>query len=164
MSPGRTSSPRASSTRASSPSAPEGPTAAIRPSSIRTSAGPTVPATGSTTVPPATSSPRSRAPSAAAPRGLRRLLDLGRILGLAARDQQVEDRHAHGDAVGHLAHDHGVGPVGHLAGDLEPAVERPGMEDDHVRLREPHHLLGEAVVLRVLVEAREEMAALPLAL
>src|SRR5579875_2479706 len=151
MSPGSTSSPRASSTRASAPSVPGGPTATIRPSSTRTSPGPVVPATGSTTVPPATSS-RSLTP---APR---------RALGLAARDQEVEDRHAHGHAVGDLIHDHGIRAVGHLARDLEPAVQRAGVEDDHVRLREPHDVLGEAVVLGVLVEAREKVPALPLAL
>ena len=38
------------------------------------------------------------------------------------------------------------------------------MEDDDLRLREPDGLLGEAEVLRVLVERGEEVGALPLAL
>ena len=61
--PGRTSSPRASSTVASVASVPAGPRAAMRPSSIRTSSASTVPATGSTSRPPASSRrPLTRAP------------------------------------------------------------------------------------------------------
>ena len=57
------------------------------------------------------------------------------------------------------------GAVGDVARDLEAAVDRPGMQDDDVgRLRERGRRLGQAVVARVLVEAREEVAPMPLAL
>src|SRR6266436_8187468 len=81
----------------------------------------------------------SRPPPGPPPQRLERGLDLARarVLGLAARHQQVEERHPHRDPVRHLVHDDRVRPVRDRARDLEAAVQRPRMEDDDVRLREP---------------------------
>ena len=48
--------------------------------------------------------------------------------------EQVEHRHPHRDAVGDLLEDHRVGAVGDLRLDLDAAVHRPRVHDDHVRL------------------------------
>ena len=69
-----------------------------------------------------------------------------------AAQQQVEDRHAHRHAVRDLVEDHGVGTVRHLARDLDAAVHGAGMQDQHVLLRAPHALLGEAEAHVVLAQ------------
>src|SRR5690606_27662631 len=51
------------------------------------------------------------------------------VFGLAA-GAEVEDGHAHGDAVGHLIQNHAALAVGQLAVDLHPAVDRAGVHDD----------------------------------
>ena len=66
---------------------------------------------------------------------------IGRIVSLpAARmgpvgraaGQQVEHRHPHGDAVGHLRQDDAVRAVGHVAVDLDAAVHRARVQDEQV--------------------------------
>src|SRR5262245_22324371 len=47
-------------------------------------------------------------------------------------DQEVEDRHAHGDPVRHLLEDDRVGPIGHLGRHLDAAVDRAGVHDQNV--------------------------------
>ena len=71
-------------------------------------------------------------PLAAAPASSRRGASSPRRRG--AVGEQEEHGHAHGDAVGDLVHDQRGGAVGDVAGDLDAAVDRPGMEDDDVGL------------------------------
>ena len=61
-----------------------------------------------------------------------------RLVLLLPAGQQIQHRHAHGDAVGDLLENHRVRAVGDLGRDLDAAVHRPGMHDDHVRLRARH--------------------------
>ena len=53
----------------------------------------------------------------------------------AGAEQQVQDGHAHGDAVADLVEDQRAGQVGHLGGDLDPAVHGPGVHDQGVVAR-----------------------------
>ena len=66
---------------------------------------------------------------------------------VAAAEQQVEHGHPHRDAVRDLLEDHRVRAVGHLARDLDAAVHRPRVHHEHVLLRAPQALLGQAVAL-----------------
>src|SRR5262245_45798154 len=128
--------------------APGGAIDSMRPPRMVTSAMRSVPATGSTTVPPSSTSSslsfaaiasltRRRPPERAGVERVHLLghplfLDLARLRLTAPPDQDEERRHPHGDAVRHLVHDHRVRPVGDGARDLDAAVHRPGMEDDDV--------------------------------
>ena len=47
-------------------------------------------------------------------------------------EEEEQDGHAHGDAVGDLLGDHGVGQVGHLGGDLDAPVHGAGVHDEGV--------------------------------
>src|SRR5512134_1560502 len=143
ISPGATTHPSGTSTTVAPSTGRPLPTRAIRPCSISTSAGPFRPLAGSTTSPPFNSSFTS-----------------GRLFFGATR-QQVEDGHAHGDAVRDLLEDDGIGPVGHLGRDFHAAVHRAGMHDDGVVLRELRPLRRESELLEVLAGVREEVPVHP---
>src|SRR5437016_5801152 len=66
------------------------------------------------------------------------------LISLAATGQQVQHRHADGDAVRDLLEYHGVGTVRDFGVDLDAAVHRPGMHDDDVGLRARDARLGHA--------------------
>src|SRR5579862_8261700 len=151
ISPGATTSPVASRTAGSPPApcsprcsprsrrAPRSPpspsrsrsiTAVTTPSSISRSWAPSRPWLGSISLPFAISSRPEGAPEpAAAAVGVGAGIS-GRLLVHAG--EQVEHGHPHRDAVRDLLEDHRVRTVGHLAGDLDAAVHRPGVHDDHV--------------------------------
>src|SRR5207249_11964310 len=74
--------------------------------------------------------------------------------------QEVEDGHAHGDAVGDLIHDDRVRAVGDVAGNFDAAVHRARVQDDDVRLGAGDGALRQAEVARVLVDGGEEILAL----
>src|SRR5262249_37809926 len=46
--------------------------------------------------------------------------------------EEVEDRHANGDAVRDLVEDHAEGTIGHIGVDFDAAVHRAGMKDENV--------------------------------
>src|ERR1043165_296989 len=75
----------------------------------RASPTPSIPLAGSTTRPP-----------------------LSSLFMFRSTGQQVQDRHAHRDAVGDLVENHRVGPVRNLRRDLDAAVHRSRMHDHHV--------------------------------
>src|SRR5262245_42012462 len=135
MQPGMTRQPVASTTSSASPSLPGALIRATRPSTISRSNLPLRPATGSITVPPLINTDRISADSPA-PLGLRlfeyHCWRFGRRLTDAAGEQE-EDGHAHGNAVGDLIHDQRGGAVGDVAGDLDTAIDRSGMEDHRLR-------------------------------
>ena len=58
--------------------------------------------------------------------------------------QEEEDGHAHGDAVGHLAGDGGPGQVGHVGRDLDPPVHGAGVHDQGVVGQQPGPVAGSA--------------------
>src|SRR6202521_2400933 len=189
ISPGATTSPAASRTvtsRRSRPSQPARPpppsrrrpppsrslrpsrpsrsvrstTSATKPSSISRSWAPSMPWLGSISLPFVISRRPEGAPGPAA---------LAVVTGISGGllmypGEQVKHGHPHRDAVGDLLEDHRVRPVGDLAGDLDAAVHRPRMHDDHVlgRAREPR--AGQAEDLEVLLDRRDRHASLPLEL
>src|ERR1700676_522251 len=138
ISPGATTSPEASRTVRSrrSPCSPRSPcppsrssTAATKPSSISRSWAPSRPWLGSISLPFAISSRPEGAPGPAVAAAVVVVAAIsGRLL--VHPGEQVEHGHPHRDAVRDLLEDHRVRPVGHLAGDLDAAVHRPGMHDD----------------------------------
>src|SRR5262245_12949162 len=97
------------------------PTRAILPPSIKMSNTPSRPFAGSTTRPPLSS----------------------RFIFNSA-PEQVEHRHPYGDAVGHLLENHRVRTVRDLGSNLDAAIHRPGMHDDHIRLGAANALAGHA--------------------
>ena len=78
--------------------------------------------------------------------------------------EQIEDRHAHRDAVGDLLQDHRGAAVRHLARDLDAAVHRSGVHDDDVVLGRRQPRGGQAEELEVLADRREGHPPLPLEL
>src|SRR5215467_7618270 len=56
----------------------------------------------------------------------------GRMRALFADDEQVENSHAHGDAVGDLLEHTGLRAVGHVRGDFNAAVHRAWVQDERV--------------------------------
>src|ERR1700720_3330638 len=137
ISPGATTSPEASRTvrsrrspawrRSPAPGpSPRSSTAATTPSSSSRSWAPSRPWLGSISLPFAISSRPEGAPGPAAAEAVVVVAAIsGRLLVHAG--EQVEHGHPHRDAVRDLLEDHRVRPVGHLAGDLDAAVHRPGM-------------------------------------
>src|SRR5215471_10158467 len=98
--PGHTRSPEGMSTTAVPGSIERSfPTLTITPLSMSTSKMPSRPLAGSTIRPPLSS---------------RFILDTSR--------QEIENRHPHGHAVGHLFEDDGIGTVGHLGSDFDAAI------------------------------------------
>ncbi len=78
--------------------------------------------------------------------------------------QQVEQRHPHGHAVGHLGRDHRSGVHRHVGRDLDALVHRARVHHHHVRLRGAQPLGGQPVPRRVLAQGREQAARHPLLL
>src|SRR5215210_3306406 len=93
-----------------------------------------------------------------------RSLAMRLLVSLVDAGEEVEDGHAHRDAVGDLLQDHGVGAVRQLARDLDAAVHRPGVHDDDVVLRQSDLVGVEAEELKVLADRGERHAPLPLEL
>src|SRR5262249_9656332 len=130
--PGSRSAPSSSMTRPA-PRCP-GAMRATLPPSTSTSASTSVPLAGSMSRPP-----RSR------------------IVSLtAATAEEVEDRHADGDAVGHLLEDDRALAVGDRRVHLDAAVDRPGMHDDGVLLGPGQRARRQAEVARVLARVGEQ--------
>src|SRR5687768_14992784 len=136
--------PPASSVRTSPPASMPSPTAVMRPSSPTSTSARREPVS-STTVPPRISSS-----------------PMGGLASLA--EEQEQDGHAHGDAVGDLAGDDGAGQVGDLGGDLDAAVHGPGVHDEGVVAEQPRPLPGESVERRVLPQAGQQRLGLALLL
>ena len=84
--------------------------------------------------------------------------------GLGAAEQQVQDGHPDGDAVGDLLDDHRAVGVGDVGGDLHAADHRAGVHHDRVVLERRHPAAVEAVAAGVLARGREERAVHPLPL
>ena len=160
---------RPSASISSPPSASASPgvaSSAIRPPRTTTSWAPSMPATGSSTVAPRRT--RSRALAGAHRRALGEAhagcpigvgcfgaSPVGRS-GLAASpaaEQLVEDRHPHHQAGGDLLGDQRLGRVDHLAGELDPAVDRAGVHQQLARAEPPRVDLE---VRRVLAERGHE--------
>src|SRR5258706_2099742 len=140
-SPGHTQSPAASITRVPGGSppfpCPGARLSAMRPSTIKMSSGASTPVAGSMTRPPLTSE-----------------------LARGSSRQEIQDRHADGDAVGDLLEDHRVRAVGDGAVDLDAAVHRSRVHDDDVRLRQPRALGVQPEQVVVLARRREGAAGL----
>ena len=145
--------PSASTTSApSADSAPRCPTSAMASPSIRTSCG----------SPPSTFAPRIRIllMRLASPRYGRWVADGG----FGAAEQQVQDGHPDGHAVGDLLDDGAAVGVGDLGGDLHAAVHRAGVHHDGVLGHPRHAVAVEAVAAGVLALGREEGGVHALAL
>src|SRR4051794_18073644 len=139
MRPGTTRNPRGTAMTCVSPASGRSrPVRAIRSPSRRMSHSPSTPAAGSMTRPPLSS----------------------RFIVYSA-GKQVQNGHAHGHAVGDLLEDDRVGPVGHLGGDLDPAVHRAGVHDDDVGPGAPEPCLRHAEDGEVLAQRGEEAALHP---
>src|SRR5690606_4204210 len=136
MKPGARTSPSASITIMSGSASMRLLSSAMQPSSARTSICACNPCDGSTTVD-------------------LRISSLGMTLGSA---EEVEDRHAHGEPVGHLVDDLAARVVEHRAGDFDIDVHRPGMKDQGIGLRIGKLVVIEAVQVLVFLEGREEVA------
>src|SRR5262245_27773060 len=137
MNPGAITRPPTSTVSTPGDAGSPGPTRTTRPACMSTSPGASSPLAGSTT----------------RPFRIRRSI----VLDLRAldADQEVEDRHPHRDAVGHLIDDHRVWPIGHLGRHLDTAVDGPGMHDQHVVSRAAQLVQREPVEPRVLAERRD---------
>src|ERR1051325_1746971 len=155
MSPGATTLPAASMTLAPGWAGMFRPTASIRPSRMRTSARSSLPRGGSITRPPRI----SRSVIAPARAGGGGGAPVGRPAG-----EEVEHRHPHGDAVGHLGKDDAVGAVGDVAVDLDAAVHRAGMENHQILGRPLQPLPGDAEHPVVLTDRGNEPRLHPLEL
>ena len=118
------------------------PTAATRPSSISRSAGPSQPCAGSTTRPPFSSS-RAHAPASG-----------------AAAEQQVQDRHAHGDAVRDLVEDDRAGPSATSVAISTPRFIGPGCMTIASGFARSQPRRGQAVARVVLADGGQEPPAI----
>src|ERR1051325_12179080 len=112
MSPGTTTKPFGMSTTVAPSAGRSFPPGAVRSPSIGTSTAPSRPEAGSTTRPPLSS----------------------RFIFHSTR-KQIQHGHPHRDAVGDLLENHRIGSVGDVGRDLDAAVHRTGMHDDHVGFR-----------------------------
>ena len=75
--------------------------------------------------------------------------------------EQIQDRHSDGNAVVDLVEDQRKWSVGDIRIDLNTTVNRPGMKNHNVFLRQFEATPVEPVMDRVLTQAREETARLP---
>src|SRR5262245_12819034 len=136
ISPGQTTSPAGMFTTWTPVSTGRSrPTRTIRSFSIRTSNAPSRPFAGSTTRPPLSS----------------------RFIFYSAR-QEVQHRHPDRHAVGDLLENHRIRPVRDFGRDLDAAVHRPGMHDDHVRFGAGDALDGHPEEVEILAQRREVRA------
>ena len=69
-----------------------------------------------------------------------------------AAGEQIEHRHAHRDAVGHLIENHAERSVGHVGVDLDAAIHRARVEDEHVARRALEPLARDAEDAVVLAQ------------
>ena len=72
----------------------------------------------------------------------------------ASHGEQIEQRHAHGDAVGDLFKDAGLRSVGNFRGDFNAAVHGAGMKNDRARLGEAEAFGVELVKKDVIVAGK----------
>jgi competence protein ComEC len=77
---------------------------------------------------------------------------------------EVKDRHADREAVGHLFQNDRTIPVGGVGIDLHPAVDRARVHDEHVRFEARHAGAVETELGAVLANARKHCLTLPLVL
>src|SRR5262245_25795144 len=145
INPGQTISPFDNSTIVASSAGRSWPMRPMRWSSIRMSNEPSRPFAGST----------MRAPLSSR-FGMTPLFD--------AASQQVQHRHPYGHAVGYLFEDHGVRTIGDLGRDLDAAIHRTGMHDDHVALGSLDPIGIQAEHVKILPQRREVRALHPLLL
>src|SRR5581483_4381270 len=171
MKPGATISPPAS--RISAPAGSmRGATAAIRLSSINTSAMASWLEAGSITLPPRISK-RGIFPFLCGAPGWKRpcQLSIGRKSS-AARESSIsqlsrrhlfQHRHADRHAVLHLVQNHGARRIGHFGSNLAAPVDRSRVHHQYIRLRQPHVLQPQAVKLKIFaLRERRFMLALQL--
>ena len=78
--------------------------------------------------------------------------------------QQVQQRHPHGHAVGHLRRDHRARVHGHVGRDLDALVHRPRVHHHHVGRGGSQPLLREPVARGVLAQGRQQAGRHPLLL
>src|SRR5262245_23217217 len=107
----------------------------MRSSSIKISKAPSRPLAGSTTRPPLSS----------------------RFIFNSTR-QEIQDRHAHSHAVGHLLENDRIRPVGDLGRNLHASVHRSRMHDDHVRFGATYSLDRHSEQIEVLSQRRKVLA------
>src|SRR5215467_5351550 len=126
MNPGATTSPSAS--KISAPARSRwSPIAAIRPSSTRTSAGPSCPAAGSMTRP---------------------FLMRSEAIHAFSHDT-LQHGHANRNAILHLVEDHRALKIGDLRGKLATAIDRARMHDDGVGLGQGQMLQAQSEKLEI---------------
>src|SRR6185503_19203472 len=82
------------------------------------------------------------------------------LWGLVPPREEIEHRHAHGDAVRDLLEDHRVLAVRDVLRDLDAPVHGTGVHHGHVGARAAEPLPRDAVDPGVLAERRVERAAL----
>src|SRR5688500_10236191 len=138
MKPGHTINPFGMSTTVAPLALMLLPTSAMRSPSIRTSKIPSRPLAGSTTRPP-----------------------LRRRFMLCATRQQIQHRHPYRDAVRYLIENYRGFAVCHLRRDLDTAIDRTGMHDDHIGLRALDARLSHAERREVLPQRRKVAALHP---
>src|SRR5687767_11571829 len=134
-SPGTRTRPAGISTTVAPSAGISRPTRAIRSPSMSTSYAPSTPLRGSTTRPP-----------------------LSSFFMVHPAREQIQNGHAHRHAVPHLIEDHRIRSVRHFRRDLDTAIHRAGMHDDHVGPREPQAALRHAEDAEVFPLRREVRA------
>src|SRR5688500_4460946 len=132
MNPGHTTSPAGMSMITAPSAGKSRPARAMRSPSMSTSYTPSIPLAGSTTRPP-----------------------LSSFFMVRPSGQQVQDGHAHGDAVGYLNENHRVRTIRDLGSDLDAPVHRARMHDHHFRMRQPQARLGHPEHVEILAQRRK---------
>src|SRR5712692_438285 len=118
-----------------------GPSAIILPSAIHTSTCRSIPWAGSITRPPRM-----------------------RMSTLTSSQEQIQERHADGHAVGHLGENHRLEPIRHLWRNLYAAVHGPWMHHEHAGFGTPQTFRGETIALGIFLQRRKQHLAVALAL
>ena len=72
-----------------------------------------------------------------------------RRISRRAADKMVEQRHAYGEAVGHLFKHSALRTIGHDGINFETANHRAGMQHERVRPREPQAFVRELVAKNI---------------
>src|SRR5262249_20663127 len=86
-----------------------------------------------------------------------------RAVLFSTRDEQIQNGHAHRDAVGHLFEHAGLRAVGHIRRDFNAAIHRTGMENDGIRLSAAQ-ALGVELITEDVVICRDGWLMKPLRL